>query len=235
MEKEEERERRRAELLTPENLQRLLADALTYKSNIRDLTTIVKCGADVNGMVKRGLRPLHYAVHAGNIEGVNFLLDNGADVNAPDDIGYRPVHLCARKGLTEPLRILIERGAQIDFFVEPEDEEGGRARNLGYLTIEPLNMALENNHEECARLLLQSGAKPNNHYFLGYEINLLPLEHIECLKTLLEFGADPNLFSRCGLTPLMKACRTHNIRAARILMDSGASLDVQPPDRFEQV
>ena len=41
--------------------------------------------------------------------------------------------------------------------------------------------------------------------------------------------------ARCGLTPLMKACRTHNIRAARLLMDSGAALDVQPPDRFEQV
>ena len=87
--------------LTLSPQQRLLADAITYRSSLRDLTTIVKCGADVNGMVKRGLRPLHYAVHAGNIEGVNFLLEHGADVNAPDDIGYRPVHLCARKGQSQ--------------------------------------------------------------------------------------------------------------------------------------
>uniref|UniRef100_A0A2C9L2L0 SOCS box domain-containing protein n=1 Tax=Biomphalaria glabrata TaxID=6526 RepID=A0A2C9L2L0_BIOGL len=229
----DEQERRRAELLIPENLQRLLADALTYKSPIKDLRTIVRCGGDVNGPVKRGLRPLHYAVHSGNMEGIEFLLEQGANVDAPDDIGYRPIHLCARKGLSEPLRLLIQHGAKVDFFVENEDSSD-TSRQLGYLTIEPLNMALENNHLECSRLLLEAGAKPNNHYFLGYEINLVPLENLECLKLLLEFGADPNVFSRCGLSPLMKACRQHNIRAVRLLLEHGAKLDSQPSDRFEQ-
>ncbi|BFZ20820.1 hypothetical protein BsWGS_23859 [Bradybaena similaris] len=226
-------EKRREELFSKENLQRLLADALTYMSPVKDLLTIVKCGADVNGSVKRGLRPLHYAVYSGYLDGINFLLEHGADANAPDDIGYRPVHLCARKGQLEPLRILIQHGAKVDFFVD-EDDNSEESRRLGYLTIEPLNMALENNHEECARLLLSSGAKPNHHYFLGYEINLVPLENLECLKTLLEFGADPNVFSRCGLSPLMKACRQHNIRAVRVLLESGADLNIQPPSRFEQ-
>ncbi|KAH9488197.1 hypothetical protein Btru_064813 [Bulinus truncatus] len=229
----EEQERRRAELLCPENLQRLLADALTYKSPVKDLLTIVRCGGDVNGPVKRGLRPLHYAVHSGNMEGIEFLLEHGADVNAPDDIGYRPIHLCARKGLHEPLKLLIQHGAKVDFFMDDEDSTES-SRQLGYLTIEPLNMALENNHLDCARLLLENGAKPNNHYFLGYEINLVPLENLDCLKLLLEFGADPNVFSRCGMSPLMKACRQHNIRAVRLLLEHGAKLDLQPSDRFEQ-
>ncbi|CAL1541822.1 unnamed protein product [Lymnaea stagnalis] len=228
-----EEEKRRAELLSPDNLQRLLADALTYKSPVKDLKTIVRCGGDINGPVKRGLRPLHYAVHSGYIEGIQFLLDNGVDFNAPDDIGYRPVHLCARKGQYEPLKMLIEAGAKVDFFVE-DDETSDMSKQLGYLTIEPLNMALENNHIECARLLLAKGARPDNHYFLGYEINLVPLENLECLRILLEFGADPNVFSRCGLSPLMKACRQHNIRAVRLLLEYGAKMDLQPCERFEQ-
>ncbi|XP_012937540.1 ankyrin repeat and SOCS box protein 18 [Aplysia californica] len=235
-ETEREKEERRAQLLQPENLQRLLADALTYQSPVKDLQTITRCGANVNGPVKRGLRPLHYAVHAGYLDGIRFLLEHGADVNAPDDIGYRPVHLCARKGLLEPLKLLIEHGAKVDFFCESEDdtEEDGAARSLGYLTIEPLNMALENGHVEVARLLLSQGARPDHQYFLGYEVNLVPLENLDCLRTLLEFGADPNVFSRCGLTPLMKACRHHNIRVCRVLLEHGAKCDLQPPSRFEQ-
>jgi hypothetical protein len=46
------------------------------------------------------------------------------------------------------------------------------------------------------RLLLESGAKPDHKYFMGYEINLVPLDHLDCLKILLDFGADPNVFNR---------------------------------------
>ena len=46
------------------------------------------------------------------------------------------------------------------------------------------------------RLLLDSGARPDHKYFMGYEINLVPLDHLECLKTLLQYGADPNVFNR---------------------------------------
>ena len=50
-------------------------------------------------------------------------------------------------------------------------------------------------HVHC-RLLLDNGARPDHKYFMGYEINLVPLDHLECLKTLLEYGADPNVFNR---------------------------------------
>ena len=49
------------------------------------------------------------------------------------------------------------------------------------------------------------------------------------------FKATPHLLiSRCGVSPLMKACRQQNLAAARILLTNGAIVDLQSPPRFEQ-
>jgi ankyrin repeat protein len=87
---------------------------------------------------------------------------------------------------------------------------------------EPLTLCLENNHIECARLLLCSGADANQHYFLGYEINLLPYENHCSLELILKHGANPNALSRSGITPLIKACREGNIGAVVLLCRYGA-------------
>ncbi|KAK7505101.1 hypothetical protein BaRGS_00003671, partial [Batillaria attramentaria] len=203
-------------ILREANLMQLLADTITFKSSLSDINIVLRCGAKVNTPVKRGLRPLHYAVYVDYVECVKLLIERGADVNATDDIGYTPIHLCARKGNIESMKILIEHGATVDFFTHEEDvDENSRA--LGYLTIEPLNLAIENNHVDCLRLLLDSGARPDHKYFMGYEINLVPLEHLEC-----------------GISPLMKACRQQNLPAARKLLAYGAKVDIQGPTRFEQ-
>lgn len=220
-------------ILREANLMQLLVDTITYKSPLSDVNIVLRCGAKVNAPIKRGLRPLHYAVYVDYVECVRLLIEKGADVNATDDIGYTPIHLCARKGNIESMKVLIEHGATVDFFTHEEDVDSN-SRALGYLTIEPLNLAIENNHVDCLRLLLDSGARPDHKYFMGYEINLVPLEHLECLEILLQYGADPNVFNRCGVSPLMKACRQQNLPAARKLLAYGAKVDVQGPPRFEQ-
>lgn len=215
-----------------EALQRLLADAITFKSPLDDIQLILRCGANVNGHVAKGLRPLHYAANVDYAQCVTFLLDNGANVNITDTVGYTPLHICARKGNFESMEVLVNHGATINF------SEGGEvsdeAKALAYLTVEPLNMALESNHVRCVKLLLQNGATPNNRYFMGFEVNLVPLENVECLEVLLEHGADPNLFNRCGISPLMKACKEHKIDAVRMLIRYGADVNIQSPPRFDQ-
>ncbi|XP_041369495.1 ankyrin-1-like [Gigantopelta aegis] len=224
---------RRTSLYNSETLQRLLVDCITYKSTIEDIEVVIKCGAKINESVKRGLKPLHHAAYGDYVPCVQFLIEKGADVNATDDIGYTPIHLCARKGNVASMKVLIQHGAIVDFF---NSEKGidENAKALGYLTIEPLNLALENNHVDCVRLLLENGAKPDHLYFMGYEINLVPLEHLECLEILLMYGADPNVFNRCGTSPLMKACRQQNIDACRMLLKYGAQVNLQCPSLFEQ-
>ncbi|XP_063422151.1 putative ankyrin repeat protein RF_0381 [Mytilus trossulus] len=217
-----------------EQKQRLLADAISMKSPIDDIKSILKCGADINGPVKKGLRPLHYAAYVDYVECVNFLIDEGADVNTSDEIGYTPLHLCARKGVYGSMKALIEKGALVNYCDADENELAENVRAIGYLTMEPLNLAIENNNVDCVRLLLKSGARPNHQYFIGCQLNVMNLENLECLEILLENGADPNSFNRCGIAPLMKACREHNIEAVRILIKHGADINAQCPSRFDQ-
>ena len=204
------------------------------KSPLDDIKTILRCGAKVNDPVKKGLRPLHYAAYVDYVDCVNLLIDEGAEVNVSDEIGYTPLHLCARKGIIGSMRALIDRGALVNYCDANENELAENIRAIGYLTMEPLNFAIENNHVECVKLLLASGARPNHEFFMGYQLTVMPLENLECLEILLENGADPYRCNRCGISPLMKACREHNIEAVRILINHGADVNVQCPPRFDQ-
>lgn len=225
--------RRRLEW-SPEALLRLLADAITFKSPIEDITLIIRCGADVNGRVKKGLRPLHYAAFVNYVECVKLLVDNGADVNLTDDIGYTPMHICARKGYHNVLSILITNGANLNFCKLGVIEEDNLNKKDSFMTMAPLNMAIENNHIECARLLLENGASPHHKYFMGYEISLVPLDNLECMELLLSHGADPNVYNRCGVTPLMRACKEHKLSTVKLLLQFNADVNATCPVRFEQ-
>ena len=219
---------------SPDALQRLLADAITYKSPLNEIKLILDCGAHVNTSVKKGLRPLHYAAYVNYLECVQFLVDQGAEVNLHDDIGYTPLHLCARRGSYETMKILIQSGATLNYCNTENSQLSENVKALGYLTLEPLNMAIENNHIDCVRLLLENGARPNHKYFMGYEVNLVPLDNLDCMQLLLQYGANPNVFNRCGLSPLMKASRENKLGALKLLLKYGADVNAECPPRFEQ-
>lgn len=231
---EDDKEEENKTVWTFEEKQRLLADAITMKAPIEDIKMVLKCGAQLNQPVKKGLRPLHYAAYADYIECINFLIDEGADINISDDIGYTPLHLCARRGIYDAMKALIDRGAIVNYCDAEESALAENVRAIGYLTMEPLNLAIENNHVDCVRLLLDSGASPNHQYFIGYQLHVMNLENIECLEILLERGANPNSLNRCGISPLMKACREHNIEAVRILIKHGADINALCSPRFDQ-
>ena len=57
------------------------------------------------------------------------------------------VKACA--SLPRSMKILIDEGATVDFFTDDNVDENSKA--LGYLTMEPLNLAIENNHVNCLR------------------------------------------------------------------------------------
>jgi ankyrin repeat protein len=82
--------------------------------------------------------------------------------------------------------------------------------------------------------LLESGASANKKYYMGYEINLVPMRHLQCFELLLQYGANPNVFSWCRMTPLMKACKENRIDVVRLLLRFGADVHAKCPARIHQ-
>jgi ankyrin repeat protein len=191
---------------------------------------------NINGCVRRGLRALHYATYENDLECVRLLIEEyRADVNVLDEAGYSPLHLAAKYGYIDIMHVLIDHGSLINFHrisfvgidtdISSTNNNQTRSLKISYadVIIEPLSLCLENNHIDCARLLICSGANVNQQYFLGYEINLLPYENPAALELMLKHGADSNAISRSGITPLIKACREGNRTAVVLLCRYGVT------------
>jgi ankyrin repeat protein len=199
-----------------------------YECPLSSLFVRFRCRMiDINRSVRRGLRLLHYAVFENDFDCVQCLLDDySADVNVIDDAGYSPIHLAGKYGLIDMIHILIEHGSHVNFHTTAM-ENRTCSWHMSYQDVvnEPLSLSLENNHIDCARLLLCSGAEVNQKYFLGYEINVLSYENLLGLELILKYGANPNALSRSGLTPLIKACREGNLSAVILLCRYGANVN----------
>jgi len=182
---------------------------------------------NIDGCVRRGLRPIHYAVFENDFECVRLLIeDYHADVNVLDEAGYSPIHLAAKYGFLDIMHILIDHGSLVNFHTGLTSIQSQSLVGPHYdIITEPLSLCLENNHIDCARLLLCSGADVNQKYFLGFEINLLPYENYQSLELILRYGANPNALSRSGITPLIKACREGNLPAVTLLCRYDANVN----------
>lgn len=182
---------------------------------------------NINGCVRRGLRPIHYAVFENDLECVRLLVEEyQANVNVLDEAGYSPIHLAAKYGFIDIMHILIDNGSLVNFHNAVNNIETRSLVTPFYdVLTEPLSLCLENSHIDCARLLLCSGADVNQQYFLGYEINLIPYENHSSLELILKHGANPDALSRSGITPLIKACREGNVGAVTLLCRHGANVN----------
>jgi len=97
-----------------------------------------------------GWRVIHEAASEGHLECVEWLVEKmEADVDAKSDDGSTPLSWAAFDGQVDVCHYLLQRrGVSID---EPDDDQRS-----------PLHWAIRNNHKECARLLINSGARISN-------------------------------------------------------------------------
>ncbi|UYV70654.1 hypothetical protein LAZ67_8000179 [Cordylochernes scorpioides] len=76
--------------------------------SLKEVTDLLKNGADTNSQDSEGTTPLHHAVDILNTAIVNILLQNGADVTLATNKGNTPLHTATIRGSKENAELLLK-------------------------------------------------------------------------------------------------------------------------------
>lgn len=113
---------------------------------------------DVNEADAAGLTALGIVCARGDVAAAKLLVENGADVLGMDGSGRVPLHHAVEHGDITLVTTLLEAGSPLD--VQDYEPEGIRQAMFGQKkgNDTPLHVALKNEHEEIAQLLIKRGA-----------------------------------------------------------------------------
>jgi ankyrin repeat protein len=197
--------------------------------NVQLLRKMLEGGVDPNASDEDGLTPVHWAAKRGHLEVLDLLLAFNGNVLKTDDAQNLPIHTaCQDQDAPEIIDRLLKAGTPIDAL-------GGNNHKT------PLAMAIDGQQAKLVQYLIKQGANPNKYsddecllsgiirYRPSHSGNkALPKQSLQWMKNLLDAGADPNFPERDGgMTPLMLAAQDGQLEAAKLLIESGASLTLK--------
>ena len=173
-------------------------------------------GIDLNCANNNKVTPLLMLSNYNQPEHLRILLAAGADVNQVTSRGDAALFSSAYFGLTDNVKLLLEYGAKLP--------EGDR------VDLNPLSGAIQNDHIEAVRVLLEAGANPNLYTENGTSLLTLSIckdKPYEILELLMKHGADVNYADKeDGMPPLVYAAKMGNLKVVRALLESGAKADI---------
>jgi ankyrin repeat protein len=208
------------------------------RQDFDSVTALIDAGANVNSPSSDGTTLLHWAVFHGNHELAENLIRQEVNVNASNDYGVSPLSEAAAVGNAEMIELLLEAGAD----VESPNHEGQTA----------LMAVARTGNLDAAKLLIKHGADLNAVENWGGQTALMwaaARQHPDMVKLLIENGAILNKRAQVrdwerrvtaeprvkemlsgGLTPLLYAVREDCLECVRVLVESGADMNLPDPD-----
>ncbi|XP_052283272.1 transient receptor potential cation channel subfamily A member 1-like [Dreissena polymorpha] len=191
------------------------------------LQFIVDQAGDLNMPDKLLNTPLHVSVRTEQVGSIQFLLDHGADPTVANDDQMAPLHLAVDINAKKSLKALLSH-AKVD-----PNLKGEKGMNA-------LHYCAYKDRAECAKILLENGAKPCQKCDNGFfPINIagkcaaaktleILIQHVEKLgykrEDILTFTDKENNM------PLHGAVNSGDLKAVQVCLSAGAPVDAKQED-----
>jgi ankyrin repeat protein len=161
---------------------------------------------DINELNQEGASPLKVAINYNQREAIKTLLAAGANT-----YNTHVLHYATRLGDTEIINDILSGTKSFD--IEEQDE-------IGY---SPLQLAVEEHHNDVAEILIDAGAKVNG----GVLLEAAGHGNTELLQYIIHNvkEIDLNEVNQFGYFPLLVAVEGHHNEAAKVLIDAGAKVN----------
>ncbi len=180
--------------------------------------------------------PLYRAVRAGNVEIARLAIEAGADVNLPSANPEEPTLLMVATGTSnlEMVRLLVEAGAEVnavrgDRCALSVAAAVGNGDLFEYLT--PLTEAkLCRQARRILRKTMDDRRKREDKLTENF-IDAAAEGNISALRQAIDKGVDVNAIGSENYTALWVAAYWGRAKAARVLIEAGANLNLPDPEQ----
>eukprot|EP00953_Heterococcus_sp_UTEX-ZZ885_P005629 3501-Heterococcus_DN1.PRE.3 len=196
---------------------------------------LIKLGANVHAQDHCEMTPLHYAAFHGVQLSVQLLLDAGADVAAINIRGEQPLHVAARRRELQICRLLLDRGADVNAITDSADStfSGFSVTMCALQLCDCAEDRWLQTTLRCLKLLVEAGAEVQQ--CSEQRGTLLHISATSKCAAVTQYLLDkllpqhPDVMNRTnehGQTPLSCAAAFNNAAVVKLLLASGASVNI---------
>ena len=181
-----------------------------FKNDTISLNLLLKYGADVNFLEKKGMHPIMVGCIANSFESVKILLEKGVDVNwkSRSSRNQQPIRFASQRGSLKLVKLLLEYGADMES--TPDDKAT------------PLLASLNAKNYEVAKFYFSKNANVN---VIGRDGECVIHEAIktknpEMVKLALKYKAPLNLKDKEGITTWKLAKKSGNSEIKKLIKEA---------------
>ena len=188
------------------------------------IKALIRAGADANAGYQTGaVRPLHFAVVAGNVSAAAALIEHGADLEAVAMLPTpKPAENMAAGGMTALAQTSVLRNTAM---VKLLLDGGANVETPNRTLNRPVHFAASSGSVEVLELLLERGARVGSRD----RLMIAPLHsaaihgHVDAARLLLDRGAEIEAADNAGFTALLDAVESNQVAMVEFLAERRAS------------